>query len=87
MTQTFSGAILQEMKGISEGAKKKTKTNNLPVCLLCKLEQTLGRRSCKYQRNTYLPHYLVSVSFKSETNANAKLSNKNNFFVIVGRRT
>lgn len=49
----------------------------LPVCLLCKLEQTLGRRSCKYQRNIYLPHYLVSVSFKSETNANAKLSNKN----------
>lgn len=51
--------------------------NNLPICLL-QATANFRNRTSNYQRSICL-HYLVSVSFKSKTNANVKLSNRNNF--------
>lgn len=53
-------AVLQGLKGVSEGGKK--------ICLFayCKLEQTLGTRSGRYERSVCLPHYVVSVSHSNQ---------------------
>lgn len=53
-------AALQGLKGISEGGK------NSCLFAYCKLQQTLGTRSGKYQRSVCLPHYLFSVSHSNQ---------------------